>query len=376
MKPTAAELFSDSEDVDQFRSVVRSFLAANSDDSARRQAMGRDLGYDPAVWRRMCDELGLAGMLVPEARGGAGSTLLEVSIAMEEMGRVLLCSPFLSSAVLSPLAILSVDAGEAGESLLAELAAGRTSTLAFAEDRPIWAGGGIETFAQPDGDRYRITGSKRWVLDGRHSDVLLVLARTTVGLSLFAVDPSGPGVDRVDLPVLDLTRRQADVRFDGAAAIRLGPDGGGERVLDFVLPRARVALAAEQMGGAAAVLESAVAYAKGRVQFGVPIGSFQAVKHRCADMLVDYESARSVAQYAAWAAVHDEEDLPVASAMAAAYCSSAFSRMAQSNIQVHGGIGFTWEHSAHLFLKRAKGSEVLFGSPRHHRQALGDLIGL
>ena len=215
-----------------------------------------------------------------------------------------------------------------------------------------------------------------FVLDGAQANLLIVAAKTGAGTSLFAVDPSGAGVTTTNLATMDQTRKQAKVELDGAPATLVGTDGAGWSTLERVLDLAAVALAAEQVGGAQKVLEEAVQYAKDRVQFGRPIGSFQAIKHKCADMLLEVESAKSAAYYAAWCAAELNDELPSVASLAKAYCSEAYFHAAAENIQIHGGIGFTWEHPAHLYFKRAKSSELLFGDPTYHRELLAQRIGI
>jgi alkylation response protein AidB-like acyl-CoA dehydrogenase len=205
---------------------------------------------------------------------------------------------------------------------------------------------------------------------------VLVVARADDGLGLFAVEPGAAGVSRTRLDALDPTRRLGRIELDGTLAQRVGPAGDATEFLQRVLDLAVVALAHEQVGGASACLESAVEYAKIRVQFDRPIGSFQAIKHKCADLLLEVEGARSAAYSAAWTATEDVAELPVAAALAGSYCSEAYTHAAKEHIQIHGGIGYTWEHDAHLYLKRAKSSELLFGAPVRHRARLADLIGI
>ena len=320
---------------------------------------------------------------MPEEYGGQGLSLIELAIAMEEMGRVLLCAPFLATGVLAVSAILASGDDGAMAAYLPGIAAGQTiATLAYAEDAGLHGPQPAAASAVPAGADagpaagYRVSGRRRFVLDGASADLILLIAATNAGPSLFAISGDAPGLTRTALPTMDQTRKLADLELDSVPARLVGPAGGAPPALAAALAAGRVGLAAEQVGGAQAALASAVEYAGTRVQFGVPIGSFQAIKHRCADALVDVESARSVAYHAAWVAVYDPADLELTSAFAAAYCAEAYTRVAATNIQVHGGLGFTWEHSAHLYLKRAKGGELLFGSPRQHRRRLADQLGL
>ena len=215
-----------------------------------------------------------------------------------------------------------------------------------------------------------------FVLDGHVADLVLVVGRTPKGFSLFGVKGDAEGLTRTPLPTMDQTRKQARLEFAGTPAWLIGTEGGAEAGLSKTLDLAAVALAAEQVGGAQRCLDSSVEYAKTRIQFGRPIGSFQAIKHKCADMLLEVESAKSAAYYAGWAAAEDSDELPVVASLAKSYCSEAYFHAAAENIQIHGGIGFTWEHDAHLYFKRAKSSELLFGDPAYHRELLAQRIGI
>jgi alkylation response protein AidB-like acyl-CoA dehydrogenase len=290
------------------------------------------------------------------------------------MGRALVCAPFLSTAVLAAHALLACDDEEARRELLPGLAEGATiATLAFAEDGGRWDAAGIEMTAD---ERHRLDGVKSFVLDGHIASLVLVLAQAPGGLSLFAVDGDAPGLTRTLLPTMDQTRRLARLEFAATPARLVGREGAGAEILAHTLDVAAVALAAEQLGGAQRVLEMSVEYAKVRHQFGRPIGSFQAIKHKCADMLMEVESARSAVLYAATAADENPAELPVVASLAKAYVSDAYFHAAGETIQIHGGIGFTWEHDAHLYFKRAKASQLLFGDPAHHRERVARLIGL
>ncbi|HUD16153.1 MAG TPA: acyl-CoA dehydrogenase, partial [Acidimicrobiales bacterium] len=221
-----------------------------------------------------------------------------------------------------------------------------------------------------------LSGQKLYVLDGHAADLVLVAARTPAGVSVFAVERGAPGFTATSLTTMDQTRKQTRIEFSGTPARLVGEDGGAGPALSRTLDLAAVALAAEQVGGAQRCLDMAVDYAKTRIQFGRPIGSFQAIKHKCADMLLEVESAKSAAYYAGWAAAEDSDELPVVASLAKSYCSEAYFHAAAENIQIHGGIGFTWEHDAHLYFKRAKSSELLLGDPSYHRELLAQRIGI
>jgi alkylation response protein AidB-like acyl-CoA dehydrogenase len=230
--------------------------------------------------------------------------------------------------------------------------------------------------ATRSGDGYVLSGTKSFVIDGHIADLILVAARTDAGVSLFAVAGDADGLTREPLSTMDQTRKQAKLEFASTPARLIGVDGQGWPILAKTLDLAAVAMAAEQVGGAQKVLEMSVEYAKLRVQFGRPIGSFQAIKHKCADMLLEVESAKSAAYYAGWAAAEDNDELPAVASLAKVYCSEAYFHAAAENIQIHGGIGFTWEHPAHLYFKRAKTTELYLGDPTYHREQLAQRIGI
>ncbi|ONH55595.1 acyl-CoA dehydrogenase [Frankia sp. CcI49] len=356
--------------------MVRDLLDDTSPEAEVRRLMETPQGFDPAVWKQIGD-LGLLGLAVPERFGGAGYGFLEVGIVLEEAGRSLLCAPYLSSVVLATSTLLHCGDEAAAERYLPDLVSGAIrGTLALTEESGRWDEGGVATVARPRDGAWSVSGTKTYVLDGHTADLLIVAAVTGAGVGLFAVEADAPGLTRDPLPTMDMTRRQARLRFDETPARLLGEEGRGWPVLSRVLDLAVVGLAAEQVGGAAKTLEMAVEYAKVRQQFGKAIGSFQAVKHRCADMLVEVESARSAAYYGLWAANGLTAELPAVASLAKAYCSTAYFTCAAESIQIHGGIGFTWEHPAHLYFKRARSSRQLFGDPEHHRELVAQRIGL
>ena len=356
------------EEQEELRASVRRFL---TDKASVRDWMESEEGHDPAVWRQMAAQLGLHGIAVPEKYGGSGGGPVELGIVLEEMGRVLLPSPYFATVALAGQALTASGDDAARSRWLPGIADGSlTATVAVAEESGAWRPDNLATTAADDGT---VSGTKMFVIDGHTADLLLVVART----GLFAVDGDAAGVTRTRLDTLDPTRRLARVDLDHAPAVRVG-----EAFPHEALELAVVALAAEEVGGAQACLDAAVEYATIRVQFDRPIGTFQAIKHKCADMLVAVEAARSAAYHAASVAAGDVTlaeplaELPVAAAVAAAYCSAAYTHAAKENIQIHGGIGYTWEHDAHLYLKRAKSSELLFGTPAAHRARLADLVGI
>jgi alkylation response protein AidB-like acyl-CoA dehydrogenase len=369
--------FAFSEEQEELRRITRQFLESKSPETEVRRLMETTEGYDPAVWSQMANELGLQSLVIPEEYGGQGFTYVELTVVLEEMGRALLAAPFYSTVVLATNAVLHSGDEAAKKEILPGIASGETiATLALTEPNGKWDVSGVEATATQDGDAWTIDGTKMFVLDGHVADVIIVAARTGAGLSLFKVDGDATGLTRTPLATMDQTRKQAKLEFSGVPATLIGTDGGAEEVLGRVLDLAVVALAAEQVGGAQKVLDMSVEYAKDRVQFGRPIGSFQAIKHKCADMLLEVESAKSAAYYAAWCAAELNDELPEVACLAKAYCSEAYFHSAAENIQIHGGIGFTWEHPAHLYFKRAKSSELLFGDPTYHRELLAQRLGI
>ncbi|MFF0078891.1 acyl-CoA dehydrogenase family protein [Streptomyces canus] len=369
--------FAFSEEQEQLGRTVRAFLTHTSPETETRRLMETPEGFDRVLWRRMGTELGLQGLAVPEEYGGAGCGPVEVGVVMEEMGRALLGAPFLSSAVLATTALLRCADEEARKRLLPGLASGElVGTLALTEDSARWDASGVQLTARESNGRWLLTGHKTFVLDGATADVVLTVARTGDGIGVFWVDGNAAGLTREPLPTMDPTRRQARLDYRDVTATRLRTHGDGWDLVSEVLDRAAVALAAEQVGVASRALDMAVEYAKVRHQFGRPIGSFQAVKHLLADVLLEVESARAAAHYALLASENEDPELPAVASLAKAFCSDACVQATEQNIQVHGGIGFTWEHPAHLYLKRAKTSQLLFGDPAYHRELLARRIGM
>jgi alkylation response protein AidB-like acyl-CoA dehydrogenase len=369
--------FTFSEEQEALRRVVRAFLDDTSPPAEVRRLMATEAGFEPTMWRRMGTELGLQGLAVPEEYGGAGGGLVEVGLVLEEMGRALLCAPYFASAVLATTALLRCADEPARKRWLPGLASGELiGTFAITEDSARWDRAGVTLAARPSGDRWLLSGHKTFVLDGAMADVIVTVARMPDGVGVFLVDGDAAGLARTTLPTMDQTRRQARLEYRDVAATPVQTEGDGWQLVSEVLDRAAAALAAEQCGVAARALDMAVEYAKVRHQFGRPIGSFQAIKHMLADVLVDLESARAAAHFALLAADHGDPDLPAVASLAKAFCSDACLSATTENIQVHGGIGFTWEHPAHLYLKRAKTAQLLLGDPTYHRELLAQRIGL
>ena len=369
--------FAFTDEQDELRKTVRAFLESKSPETAVREQMETERGFDPAVWGQMGEQMGIMGLHIPEEFGGMGFGYVELGVVLEEMGRALLCAPYFSTVVLAANALLHSGDDAAKAKYLPGIASGATiATLAVAEKAGTWEESGVSLAATNSGGTWTLNGEKLYVTDGHTADLVLVVARTAKGLALFAVEGSAKGLTRRALATMDQTRKQAALEFSDVTAELIGTDGDGARILSTVLDLVAVGLAAEQVGGAQKVLEMAVEYAKVRVQFGRPIGSFQAIKHKCADMLLEVESAKSAAYYAMWCASEMNDELPQVASLAKAYCSEAYFHATAENIQIHGGIGFTWEHPAHLYFKRAKSSELMFGDPTHHRELLAQRIGI
>ena len=365
--------FEFTDDHEALRATVRSYAEQVFPEAEVRRLMAASSTLERPVWERMARELGLQGLVVPEDLGGAGAGLVELAIVLEEFGRRLVPAPFLSTA-LATLALLEGDRSVAAD-LLSRIAEGSlVATVALAEDGGAWDAAGVQCRAE-QGDGWRLTGTKSFVPDGAVADLVVVVARGPEGVGLFAVDTAAEGVSRTELEVFDPTRRLARIELRDVPATALTP-GDGEAAVGRWLDAARVAVAAEQVGGADAALAMAVDYAKERVQFGRAIGSFQAVKHMCADAFVDVESARSAAYYAAWAVADGSPEVPTVAPLAKAFTSDTFLETARTSMQVHGGISFTYEFPAHLYFRRARSGAQLWGSPRSLRDLLATRIGL
>jgi len=368
--------FARSDEQSMLASTVREFLEANTDlDSVREMSLTQD-ALDEAAWRGLA-EIGVVGLNIPEAYGGAGYGLGELSVVFEELGRMVTPSPLLSS-LLSSTAILAAATDEQKAGLLPSIASGETvTTLAVFEGPHGNDLASMETVAEPADGGWIINGTKRFVTDAPNASLLIIAAGVERDVGLFAVDADADGVTVRATPALDATRPLGEVVCDG---VRVGDDAylghaPHPEAVRAALDAGVVALAHEQVGGAQRCLEMAVEYAKTRYQFGRAIGSFQAVKHTCADMLVAVEHAKSVAWHAA-RSIDDPDEAPISVPLAKSVCSDAYVKVAGDNIQIHGGIGFTWEHDAHLYFKRAKSTALLLGSVGSYRDRLGDAIGV
>jgi alkylation response protein AidB-like acyl-CoA dehydrogenase len=348
------------------RRAVRQFCAERLDEDTVRGLMESEAGYDPALWARLGAELGVLGLAVPEELGGAGGGLVDQAVVAEEFGAALVPGPVLGTVGLAVPALVALAGSGLEEDLLPSLVEGaRTAALAV-PDRGGRFDPALVTVTESGGT---LTGEVRQVVDGT-ADVLLVAARTGDEVGLFLVEEA----ERVPLSTLDRTRRQATVRFAATSARAVASGADAERAITAALRAGAALLAAEQAGGAQRLLDTTVAYAGSRLQFGRPIGSFQAVKHRCADMLVLVEHARSTAYHAAWALQDGTDDPDLAVSIAQATCSETYQRVAEDTVQLHGGIGFTWEHPAHLYLKRALTDAALLGSAAEHRERIAELV--
>jgi acyl-CoA dehydrogenase len=357
----------------ELRAVTRQFLADLAPHAAVERKQSR---VDRALWTRACTELGFAGVAVPEEHGGLGIGMAGLAIVCEEAGRALAALPLPGSVVAAQSALLLADdpAVLAGE-LPGLLAGDHIAALALA-DGPGQPAPADPTTARRDGDGWRLDGTKWFVADGCSADRLLVTAATPDGLTLFLVDATAPGLTRDGVETMDLTRDVARITLAGTPARVVGRPGGWQAIAHQVRLLQTVAVACECLGGAQRCLDDAVEYARLRVQFGRPIGSFQAIKHRCADLAADVDDARSAVLHAVWAADQCPDELPAAAALAAAVSTQAYLTCSAENVQIHGGIGFTWEHTAHLHVRRARTAAALSGGPRRHREDLLAAMGI
>ena len=350
------------------RDAVADLLSKRSPEAEVRRLMADDTGYDAGVWAEMA-AMGLLGLTIPEEFGGAGAGCAEQAVVGEQMGRALLCAPYLSTAVVTPYLLLALaDTAECAE-VLPRIAAGDLiATAAFAEPGDARPPRHPATVATGDGAGWSLTGEKTYVLDANTAERFYVLAQCDSGTGIFAVERTAPGLSLSALGTVDQTRKQGRVTFAGTPGRLVGAAGAGATALDAALDRAAVALIAEQAGGSMRTMQMATDYARTRFQFARAIGSFQAVKHMCVDMLLEAQSAVSAARHVAAAFDSGEPDRLTDLALAQAYCADAYVKTAAATIQVHGGIGFTWEHPAHLYLRRARADAQIFGDPAWHRE--------
>ena len=366
------------------RNTARKFLENECTSEFVRARMAEPAGVTDAFWAKLAEQ-GWTGLVYPEEFGGTGLGFVDLTVLMEEMGRAVMPGPFFST-LLGGLTILEAGSAAQKKEWLTKIAAGEAkAALAFTEPNARWDAAAVAVTAHEAGGKFTLSGTKLFVLDAHVADVIVVVARTREskrpeeGLSMFLVPKGARGLTVKLLPTMDQTRKLCEVKFDdvvvGAGAL-LGLRDGAWTPLARVLDRATVALCAEMCGGAQRVLDMTTEYAKIRIAFGKPIGSYQGVKHRAADMLVESENAKSLTYYAAWAVDENVPEAPLAASMAKAYASDAFRKIAGAGIQLHGGIGFTWEHDLHLYFKRAKSSEFTFGDASYHRERVAQLIQL
>ncbi len=369
-----------SEDQEMLCRSAAEFLAAECPPTLVREVARDDDGYPRALYRKMA-ELGWMGLVIPEVYGGAGVGMLELALLCEQLGRAVVPGPFFSSAVLATLAILHGGSSAQKKRWLPALASGEAlGALALLEESDRIDGAGVTMRARARGSKWALSGTKLFVTDAHVADVLIVACRTAGrdedGVTLFLVPRETPGVKVLPLPSIDVTRRPMEVRFENVELPKdaaLGTPGKGWKAIARVLDDAAVAIAADSLGGAERTLELAVEYSKVREQFGRVIGSFQAVKHIAAETVSEIEPARALVWYAAYAADALPREAPRAASMAKACLSDVYSRAANRSVQLHGGIGFTWEHDLHFWFKRAKWNELAYGDATWHRERLATL---
>jgi len=377
--------FGFSPEQEMLRATARKFLENECTSGFVRARMEEPAGVTDEFWAKLAEQ-GWLGLVYPEEYGGSGLGFVDLTVLMEEMGRVVMPGPFFSTVLLGGLVIREAGSPAQKKEWLARIAAGRArTTLAWTEPSARWDAAGVTCAAREDKGGFVLNGTKLFVLDAHLADALVVVARTgegktsEEGVSLLLVPKGTRGVEVKLLPTMDQTRKLCEVSFKDAtvpADALMGVKGRAWPALARVVERATVALCAEMCGGAQRVLDMTTDYAKIRVAFGKPIGTYQGVKHKAADMLVDVENAKSLTYYAAWAVDENAPEAALAVSMAKAYVTDAYRKVAGAGIQLHGGIGFTWEHDLHLYFKRAKSSEFTFGDATYHRERVAQLINL
>jgi alkylation response protein AidB-like acyl-CoA dehydrogenase len=370
-------------DQELLRATARKFFENECTSEFVRARMAEGPGFTEEFWTKLAEQ-GWLGLVYPEQYGGAGLGFVDLTVLMEEMGRAVMPGPFFSTVLLGGLTILEAGSDAQKKEWLTKIAEGQARvSLAWTEPNARWDVAGVTTTAAASGGGFTIDGTKLFVPDAHVAHALVVVARTRDGaddgVSLFLVPTNAKGVSVTLLPTMDQTRKLCEVKLDHVAvpaSALLGEKDAGWQPLSRVVQRATVALCAEMCGGAQKVLDMTTEYAKIRIAFGKPIGSYQGVKHKAADMLVEVENAKSLTYYAAWAVDENVPEAALAASMAKAYASDAFRKVAGAGIQLHGGIGFTWEHDLHLYFKRAKSSEFTFGDATYHRERVAQLINL
>ncbi|WP_041454513.1 acyl-CoA dehydrogenase family protein [Pseudoalteromonas translucida] len=381
--------FSFTEEQKMIRDTAQAFLAEVSSSNAIRSAMDTEQGFDPQIWQRICEEMYWQAIHIPEEYGGMGLGYVDLVVMLEQMGRYLLCSPFFSTVCLASNALIVAGTDEQKQQYLTQICEGSlTATLAYTSKNGQWDATAVQGIVTAQGDDYVLNGTYRYVLDGHTAQLLIVAARSEgsegeQGISLFAIDSDTPGVKRTWLPTMDQTRKQAEIVFDNvrvSSSQLMGEENNAWSQLNKVLQLAAIAIAAEQVGGSQQVLDLTVEYTKERVQFGRPIAGFQAVKHQAADMMLRTEVARSAVYYAACVAQEAlsggllADELGEAASVAKSYCSEGYFKNAGDALQLHGGVGFTWEYDVHLYFKRAKSSELFLGDAAYHREHVATLL--
>ena len=380
--------FSFTDEQQMIRDTAAAFLAEVSSSEAVRAAMATESGFDAALWQRICTEMYWPAIHIPEEYGGMGLGYVELVATLEQMGRYLLCSPFFSTVCLAVNALLVAGNEEQKALYLPQIVEGKTATLAYTGAGGRWDADAVEGVYRRQGDDYILDGTWRYVPDGHSADLLVIAAREEgsggeEGISLFVLPAETAGVEREWLPTVDQTRKQAELRLANVAvpaANLLGSAGAGWQQLSKIIDLATIAVAAEQVGGMQQALDSTVAYTQERVQFNRSIASYQAVKHKAADMMVQAEAGRSAVYYAACIAQDFFEEgplageLPEAASVAKAWCSDAYFFNAGTGIQLHGGVGFTWEYDIQLYFKRAKSSETFLGNSAYHRERIAQRL--
>jgi alkylation response protein AidB-like acyl-CoA dehydrogenase len=377
--------FGFNEEQELLRSTARKFFDNECTSETVRKLMESPEGMTPDLWKKLAEQ-GWLGLIVPDEYGGMGLGIVDLVVLMEEMGRAVVPGPFFSTVLLGGLAILEAGTDGQKKAWLPKLASGDArAALAWMEPSADLGARGITLPATAKGGGHTLNGTKLFVQDAHTADVLVVAVRTATGktseegISLFLVPKGSSGMTVTLLPTMDQTRKLCEVAFKDVAVgpeALMGQAGSGWAPLARVIDKATVGLCAEMCGGAQKVLDMTVEYAKIRQAFGRPIGSYQGVKHKAADMLVDVENSKSITYYAAWAMDEGVAEGPLAVSMAKAYVSDAYRRVSGLGIQLHGGIGFTWEHDLHLYFKRAKGSEFTFGDATWHRERVAQLVSL
>ena len=368
--------FSFSEEQEEFRSFLRRFLEEKSPTTEVRRLMATDAGWEKEQWRKVNTELGLTAIAIPEEYGGQGFGLSEQCIVLEEMGRSLLCAPYFSSAVLTANAILYGASEEYKKKCLPEIASGDlTASLAFTEETGAWDISSMSMCAEKTENTYRLTGVKSFVLDGHMSDLIIVLAKVNDNsgsqrLALFSVDSTATGLTKNLLNSTDQTRKLAKLMFTDVEATCISSEDDVTEAMQKTFLKSCIGLSNEMVGGAERLREDTLEYVKMRMQFGRSIASFQVTKHKATDMLADVELAKSAAYYAAAAFDDGESDIAATASIAKASASEAYMQTAINAVQMHGGIGFTWDNDTHLWFKRAKSSEVFLGTADFHRELM------